>query len=107
MAKYDNEGSRSRIKIIVVGMIIIILACVMVAASITLAPIMRDMGAQSLADSVLARANQCYAIEGIYPSSLSYLEENYGLVVNRNDYVVVYESFADNVAPKVMVTPKG
>lgn len=107
MSSYDDRRSSSPFKAVIVIALIVAIACTFAIGSTLLAPVMRDMGAQSLADSVLARANQCYAIEGVYPSSLSYLEENYGLVVNRSDYVVVYESFADNVAPKVMVTPKG
>ena len=33
-------------------------------------------------------------------------EEHYGVVVNDDDYVVSYESFADNVMPTVVVTPR-
>ena len=51
-------------------------------------------------------AEQCCAIEGAYPSSLAYLEENYGLVVNRSDYAITYEVFADNVMPNVVVLAK-
>ena len=43
---------------------------------------------------------------GAYPSSLAYLEENYGLVVNRSDYAITYEVFADNVMPNVVVLAK-
>ena len=46
------------------------------------------------------------AIEGASPSSLAYLEENYGLVVNRSDYAITYEVFADNVMPNVVVLAK-
>lgn len=49
----------------------------------------------------------CYAIEGAYPSSIDYLEENYGLQVNRDKYVVEYDIIGSNVMPWVAVAEKG
>ena len=45
----------------------------------------------------------CYAIEGFYPPNLEYLEENYGIDVNKEEYVVHYEIFASNIAPQIKV----
>lgn len=66
----------------------------------------REQAAVSMRDSVLNMAKQCCAVEGYYPSSLSYLEENYGLTINHNEYVVSYEWLADNVLPSVVVTAR-
>ena len=63
-------------------------------------------GAQSVREAVLRAAAQCCAVEGSYPSTIEYLEEHYGLVVNRDDYAVTYEAFAANVAPSVSVVPR-
>ena len=46
-------------------------------------------------------------MEGVYPESLSYLEKNYGLTVNRQDYIITYEVFADNQLPSVQVLVRG
>ena len=46
---------------------------------------------------------QCYAVEGSYPASLDYLEENYGLLVNHDRFIVTYEAFASNLMPQVNV----
>lgn len=59
----------------------------------------REQSAASIRSTVLASAAQCYAIEGSYPASISHLEDVYGLAINRNDYTVNYEWFADNVPP--------
>ena len=64
---------------------------------------LKDEGAAALKSAVTQIALQCYVVEGFYPPSLSYLEENYGLRVNREDYYVVYEIFASNVPPNVQV----
>lgn len=63
----------------------------------------REQGATALRDSVIQAALQCCAVEGSYPTSLSYLEEHYGLVVNERDYQVSYEWLGDNIAPSVVV----
>ena len=52
-------------------------------------------------------AVECYCVEGAYPESLGYLEENYGLNVNHRDFIVTYEVFASNVAPDVRVLVRG
>ena len=59
--------------------------------------------AQFLSDTVRRSAVQCYAIEGHYPQSLSYLEENYGLIIDRDRYAVYYESMGDNILPQIRV----
>ena len=66
----------------------------------------REQAVISVRESVLNAAKQCCAVEGSYPSSLNHLEENYGLTINHDDYVVSYEWFADNVLPSVVVTAR-
>ena len=46
---------------------------------------------------------QCYANEGFYPASLSYLEENYYLTIDYDSYYVYYECVASNLVPEVEV----
>ena len=67
----------------------------------------RDLGEESAAairDAVQRSALQCYAVEGVYPPSLEYLEANYGLQINTEDFYVTYEAFASNLPPVVRVT---
>ena len=49
----------------------------------------------------------CYAIEGAYPSSLSYLEEHYGLVIDHDTYVIDYQTIGSNLRPAVLVVRRG
>ena len=54
--------------------------------------------------NAIARACvQCYAIEGRYPPSVQYLEENYGIRIDRNRFHVFYEGFASNIMPDITV----
>lgn len=66
----------------------------------------RAQAAASVRSAVLRAAVQCYAVEGLYPQTLAYLEQNYGLQVNHQAFVVSYEAFASNVMPNVKVLEK-
>lgn len=65
-----------------------------------------EQGAAALEQSVRQAAVQCYAIEGSYPPSLSYLEQNYGLQINHARYYVSYSAFASNRMPDITVLQK-
>ena len=66
----------------------------------------RENGAAAIRETVEAGARQCYVVEGVYPPDLDYLENNYGLKINREDFYVTYDTFASNLPPDVIVTPK-
>lgn len=59
----------------------------------------------SLRNAVQRACVQCYAIEGRYPPSVEYLEEHYGVVIDRNRYHVFYDGWASNVMPDITVLP--
>ena len=63
----------------------------------------RSEGRQQLEDAIRRAAAACYAAEGIYPSSVEYLEEYYGIQVNREQYTVIYDGFASNLMPDITV----
>lgn len=67
---------------------------------------LREQGAASMRQAIFDAANRCCAVEGSYPSSLDYLEKNYGLVVNTEEYVITYQTYASNVAPTVVVVAR-
>ena len=96
-----------------IGIIIAICAAVVLIALIAYPAAKRarrdeaEDSIQSITDTVRKRALQCYVIEGAYPESFEYLEENYGLTVNHEDYLIVYTPFAENLPPEVRVIPRG
>lgn len=49
----------------------------------------------------------CYAIEGVYPPDIKYLEDHYGVVINHSKYIVSYELAGSNVMPSVEVQKNG
>ena len=62
-------------------------------------------GEESLRRAVTRASVQCYAIEGRYPPSVEYLEENYGVRIDRDRYNVFYNGFASNVMPEIVINP--
>lgn len=60
-------------------------------------------GADTLKNGIRRASVQCYAIEGRYPPSVAYLEENYGIKIDRSRYNVFYDGFASNIMPDITV----
>jgi hypothetical protein len=60
---------------------------------------------QSIQDAVARSAVSCYAIEGFYPSEISYLKEHYGLMVDEENYVIHYRAYGANLVPDIEVIP--
>lgn len=50
---------------------------------------------------------QCYALEGRYPQSLEYLEQRYGLTLDRERYVFHYRNLGANMLPEIAVFELG
>ena len=57
--------------------------------------------------TIMNSASLCYSIEGEYPPDIEYLENNYGVHINRDKYVVHYEYFGANIRPTVTIVERG
>lgn len=65
----------------------------------------------SHAENVLKNAleeniTECYAEEGRYPESLSYLEKNYGLRYDHDLFYIDYKVRGENIRPEITVLRK-
>ncbi len=58
---------------------------------------------ERIRNAVWRAAIHCYAMEGRYPPSLEYMEEVYGLQIDRDVFLVEYERHGNNIAPKISV----
>lgn len=75
-------------------------------------------GLSSLSESTISRQQEsletalnrdiihCYAVEGFYPPSLSYIEEHYGLVYDKDLFFVDYQPVGSNLHPDVTILLK-
>lgn len=57
--------------------------------------------------AVRSAALTCFAVEGAYPSELSYLKEHYGLLYDEENYLIDYDAFASNLMPDITVLERG
>ena len=102
---YRELAQRRRRRIIVAAVTLAV--CVVLAlAGIFAARAAQQQATVSVREAVITAALQCAAVEGSYPSSLAHLEAHYGLVINHDDYLVMYEWLGDNVVPGVTVVAK-
>ena len=97
--KTENKGRRLLWPLLTVLVLAVLLLAVFRHPKTDL----EDSGATAIREAVRRSALQCYAVEGVYPPNLRYLEENYGLQVNTEDYYISYEAFASNLPPTVKV----
>lgn len=63
-------------------------------------------GCRQLELALRRAAVACYAAEGIYPPTLDYLTEHFGIQI-QDKYIVHYEIFASNLMPEITVLEKG
>lgn len=65
-----------------------------------------ERSAETTKKAILRSAVSCYALEGFYPPDTDYLEEHYGLIINRSKYLVHYYTYGSNIMPEIDVSPK-
>lgn len=61
---------------------------------------------QILENAIRRDVVHCYAVEGSYPESLSYMEEHYGLIYNKDKYLVHYENIGGNIMPNITIVER-
>ena len=63
----------------------------------------KSEGLRILEDSIRRAIVICYAVEGRYPDSIKYIEDNYGILIDHSRYAVHYSIFASNILPDITV----
>ncbi|HKM04730.1 MAG TPA: hypothetical protein VJZ04_09150 [Lachnospiraceae bacterium] len=61
---------------------------------------------ESLETAIHRSVVHCYAVEGTYPPNLTYIEEHYGLIYDKNLFFVDYQSIGSNILPDVTIIVK-
>lgn len=101
-----EQRLKTRKRFISIAVFVCALAVVLCIAVNMIFDNAREQGANSIRQTILNAAMQCAAIEGSFPTNLSYLEDNYDLRINHQDYVVIYEVLGSNVLPSIVVMPR-
>jgi hypothetical protein len=108
MARVFSEkksGGKVKMFFFIVAAIAILIAIWWAAGSLQSSHSEEQM---KIAKEAIIRATvQCYSIEGRYPPGLDYLEENYGLTLDRDKYVYYYQAVAENIMPNIQLFDLG
>ena len=103
MGKKSHKDSR----LMLFSVILFILLAVWLVISVKNAGSAAEKSrSESVYRTVMHSAALCYSIEGEYPPDLEYLEENYGIKINYDRYIVHYEYFGGNISPTVTVADR-
>ena len=97
-----TDRKQSRLLVIIAAVVCVLLIAVL-AVRMDPGKNINEESAASIKDAVMRSATQCYVVEGAYPANLAYLQENYGLQINTDDFYVTYDIFAQNMPPNVRV----
>lgn len=62
-----------------------------------------EEGKEQLEQAIRRCAVTCYAAEGIYPPNVNYMKEHYGIQIDEEQYLVIYDIFAENLMPDITV----
>ena len=65
-----------------------------------------EEGRARLETAIRRAAVSCYATEGFYPPDLDYIENRYGVQIDRTKYNVYYSVEGSNLAPQIDVFEK-
>ena len=98
---------RRKLSGLLAAVIILAAALWFFAALSNLAGGQRSEGKEQLEIALRRAAVACYAAEGVYPPTLNYLTEHYGVQIEADRYIVFYEIFANNLMPDITVLEKG
>jgi len=101
-----SEKARSARGLIAIALVVLTLLFAFITAVNNLSGGQGEEGRQQLEDALRRAAVACYAAEGIYPPTLDYLTEHYGIQIEEERYTVFYEIFADNLMPDITVLEK-
>lgn len=100
-----TDRKQSRLLVIIAAVVCVLLIAVL-AVRMDPGKNINEESAAAIKDAVMRSATQCYVVEGAYPANLAYLQENYGLQINTDDFYVTYDIFAQNMPPNVRVNVK-
>ena len=105
--KVERMKRRKVNKLMIFSVILFILLAVWLIVSVDKAGNAAEKSrSDSVYKTVMHSASLCYSIEGEYPPDFEYLEENYGVRVNHDRYIVHYEYFGANIRPTITVAER-
>ncbi|NLW79613.1 MAG: hypothetical protein GXY32_09420 [Ruminococcaceae bacterium] len=92
--------------IIVTVVLFVVMLAVLAFGTFGLAGRADEEGVAATYNAIERAAVLCYATEGFYPPSLTYIQEHYGVQVDLERYAVRYDAYASNITPNILVVAR-
>jgi hypothetical protein len=102
---FREKRSYGAVKLILFAAAVLAVVLLIVSAVSSLEESRRDEEIRMMKEAIVRAAVQCYALEGRYPSGLEYLEEQYGLTLDRDHYTYHYLPIGENIMPRIDLLP--
>jgi len=90
-----------KINLPVLGFLVLLIAFLYGVSNVSATTTSKQL--ESLENALHRSIVQCYAIEGMYPPSLDYLREHYGLLYDEEAFFIDYSPIASNLMPDVTI----
>ena len=65
--------------------------------------VFQEQSRRQLEETLRRAAVACYAAQGAYPPDLNYIEEHWGVQIDRSRYAVFYQVEGSNLMPDITV----
>lgn len=102
--KGEGHKWQPHIRLIYPACLLILLIFIYSLSSISKTTVLKQQ--ESLENALSKDITHCYAVEGFYPPSLSYLETQYGLTYDKDLFFVDYRPVGSNIRPDVTILLK-
>ena len=106
MSAMKKEKKGSLLPVILMPLVVIALVLCFLSGVSNLTKGQSQEDKRRLEDVLRESAVACYAVEGFYPPDLAYLEEHYGVQIDKRHFVVHYTAIAENLMPDITVLEK-
>ena len=100
---FNVKRKHKNISLVIVLLFLVISLTVFLVSADNIARGNQSKETEILTSAIDRSLTQCYALEGAYPSSLLYLEENYGLTYDKNHYYIDYLFIGSNLRPDITI----
>ncbi len=107
MNRFESHGQLRRLRLISLPLLAFVLLFVLFVQGVaSVSDTTYAKQEESLHTAIERSVVQCYAVEGTYPPSLSYLEEHYGLIYDHDLFFIDYQIYGSNIFPDITILRK-
>lgn len=104
MERFGHSRQKSLLKTAVLSITALFAAILLLLASLSnISKTTSSEEMKSLTTAVNHAVMHCYAVEGRYPESLSYIEAHYGITYDTDKYYIDYRPIASNIKPDITI----